>query len=127
MGQITGCRMVALVAYVIDSVLEVVVFDRMMAATSRFKPLARSLTCFKFRFVSSPQESGPKPPPSDQTAYALNLTSRFAKSTVPSAQTWIGFTSMQMCKPNSIESQPERKMAIRINPVQSRCFWSVLK
>ena len=48
---------------------------------------ARSLTCFKFRFVSSPQESGPKPPPSDQTAYALNLTSRFAKSTVPSAQT----------------------------------------
>jgi hypothetical protein len=32
------------------------------------------------------------PLPSDQAAYALNLTSRFAKSTVPGAQTWIGFT-----------------------------------
>jgi hypothetical protein len=35
---------------------------------------------------------GPTPRPCDQTAYALNLTSRFAKSTVPGAQTWIGFT-----------------------------------
>lgn len=40
----------------------------------------------------SDEESGPKPRPSDQTAYALNLTSPFSKSMVPGAQIWIGFT-----------------------------------